>query len=358
MKIENIVKTRADFRENPSHEPLWPFEAASLVRKIELDTRLEFQRSIDSDPVFAEKARRYLSFEENVMREGKQVLDRFPLPDSVVSKSIQESGKTFFSLLDIVAAFLFYETQGTIENRKRLFFASILTDFTEQDEKLPMEDFECFYRRFADECDDSESLKQMLDFHLHFEERFAQLADLLGKITEVIRNHFHEVKALFPPLPVEETLRQVNTLLTEQKHRMNYSVKHLFPGYVMPTAISLLDNRMGEPLLVAGVMAYEYSLFESGNGERSLERKVSCLKAMGDPVRYRILLKSKDQPVYLSELAREFGLKPATVSHHLSVLASEGFLQFDLSEVEDRKVYYSLNREMVHNVVQALQELL
>lgn len=60
--------------------------------------------------------------------------------------------------------------------------------------------------------------------------------------------------------------------------------------------------------------------------EADLEARAQLFKALGHPVRLLILNLVQNQPRHGEELAAILGLKPATISHHLSKLAEVGLL--------------------------------
>ncbi len=60
--------------------------------------------------------------------------------------------------------------------------------------------------------------------------------------------------------------------------------------------------------------------------EENLEARAELFKALGHPMRLLILNLVKMKPRHGEELAMILGLKPATVSHHLSKLAQVGLL--------------------------------
>jgi biotin operon repressor len=60
--------------------------------------------------------------------------------------------------------------------------------------------------------------------------------------------------------------------------------------------------------------------------EIELERRAGFFKALGHPVRLLILSLVQRQPRHGEELAAILGLNPATVSHHLALLAEAGLV--------------------------------
>lgn len=90
----------------------------------------------------------------------------------------------------------------------------------------------------------------------------------------------------------------------------------------------------------------------------SLERK---LKALGDPIRFKILkLLSKSEDscgdlFNVSELSIELGIPQPTVSHHLNTLKNVGLVS---SKKMCRDVYYWVNVEEVQNIVEEIKQIL
>jgi len=86
------------------------------------------------------------------------------------------------------------------------------------------------------------------------------------------------------------------------------------------------------------------------------DRLIEQLRALGDPVRYRILELLPDtcdcEKVYnVSELTEDIGLAQPTVSHHLKVLKHAGLVRCTKM---CRDVYYWVDRDAVRGVAGAL----
>lgn len=78
------------------------------------------------------------------------------------------------------------------------------------------------------------------------------------------------------------------------------------------------------------------------------------LKALGDPVRLRLLDYMLDQPeqeACTCELAPHVGLSDPTVSHHLKTLESAGLVT---KERRGMSVYYRVVPEAIHAIADAL----
>ncbi len=80
-----------------------------------------------------------------------------------------------------------------------------------------------------------------------------------------------------------------------------------------------------------------------------------CLKALGDASRLEILRLIKKKPMYNLEIAEQLGLTAATMSHHMSILLSCGFVGVTKQE---SKVYYHLENEFIHKFIKLLEKSL
>ena len=63
-------------------------------------------------------------------------------------------------------------------------------------------------------------------------------------------------------------------------------------------------------------------------------------KALSDPTRREILRLLRDGPLPAGEIAAQFDMTAATVSHHLSTLRDAGLV---LDEKKGKFIYYELN---------------
>ena len=90
----------------------------------------------------------------------------------------------------------------------------------------------------------------------------------------------------------------------------------------------------------------------------SLERQ---LKALGDPVRFKIinLLPKSDncceKRFNVSDLSVELGIPQPTVSHHLNTLKNVGLVS---SKKTCRDVYYWVNKDEVENIIEEIRQVL
>ena len=71
-------------------------------------------------------------------------------------------------------------------------------------------------------------------------------------------------------------------------------------------------------------------------------------QALSDPTRRKILTDLKNGPKTAGELAAQFELTAATVSHHLSVLRESGLIW---SEKQGKYIRYELNTSVVDELL-------
>ena len=83
--------------------------------------------------------------------------------------------------------------------------------------------------------------------------------------------------------------------------------------------------------------------------------KKNVWEALSDSTRREILKLLKLRPHTAGELADQFSLSPATVSHHISVLKESGLI---MGERRAQTIVYHLNTTVVQEMMRALAGLL
>ena len=71
-------------------------------------------------------------------------------------------------------------------------------------------------------------------------------------------------------------------------------------------------------------------------------------KALSDPTRREILRLLRDGPLPAGEIAAQFDMTAATVSHHLSTLRDAGLV---LDEKKGKFIYYELNTSVLDELL-------
>lgn len=93
----------------------------------------------------------------------------------------------------------------------------------------------------------------------------------------------------------------------------------------------------------------------SEQGEFTREQLQEHLKCLADPTKLSILMILKEKPTYQTDLARQLGLTTATISHHVNQLLVNGFVKHRL---EEKKVYYEYQKDMVQYTCMQVEKLL
>ncbi|TWT93542.1 ArsR/SmtB family transcription factor [Neorhodopirellula pilleata] len=75
------------------------------------------------------------------------------------------------------------------------------------------------------------------------------------------------------------------------------------------------------------------------------ERCATYLKAVGDPIRLKVIRALQMGPLSVGDVAELLELEIGTVSHHLRVLYHAGIVQ---TRREGKFIYYSLDSEVFH----------
>lgn len=95
------------------------------------------------------------------------------------------------------------------------------------------------------------------------------------------------------------------------------------------------------------------------SGEKELkvgqQQVLRTLKLLSDKSKFDILCRISDESAYGNQLAKEMNLTAATISHHVNALMTEGLVTIQL---EDKKVYYQLDKENLKKVLEECMRLL
>ncbi len=120
-------------------------------------------------------------------------------------------------------------------------------------------------------------------------------------------------------------------------------------GFIWDSAASPEDAAY----LVVGILRQPIQdLIHRCTYTNSSEFLAERLKSLSDQRRLEILKALKVKPRYGQELAEMLGLTPATISHHMNSLVSEGFVTVDRQGVRGN---YSLNRKNLDSFLQSLR---
>lgn len=127
----------------------------------------------------------------------------------------------------------------------------------------------------------------------------------------------------------------------------------LFPSWWVAPLAFLIHPGRGRALMAFAVRT---ELHSGSVGAEAPEVLVTALKALGDPIRLRILKYLAAEHLSPSELARRLRLRPPTVIHHLRLLRFAGLVQVIVSEKMEKR--YAARAEALHPIINSLKEFL
>lgn len=202
----------------------------------------------------------------------------------------------------------------------------------------------------------------LFDLYLNRDVYFEQMTELIDAAIVYLRKYDNEIKKLcgewgrYWEKIVEEG--EVLSLLSGVLDLKQDAVEKemcLMPSVVQCAAIWLEvddglvpDHRGYRTTCRLGVMLMEEFDWNSHRKEEyDLDEAVPVLKALGDRSKADILLFIKDKPAYGSEIAKQFSLTTATVSHHMNKLLQ---LQLVQAELRDGRVYYQTRKKTVQEL--------
>ncbi len=84
-------------------------------------------------------------------------------------------------------------------------------------------------------------------------------------------------------------------------------------------------------------------------------RTADALKAMGHPLRWRILCALGDQEITVGELARQIGTTQSNMSQHLDQLRNKRILT---SRKESNRIYYRIRNKALLELISNMQLVL
>lgn len=125
-----------------------------------------------------------------------------------------------------------------------------------------------------------------------------------------------------------------------------------FPTLVCPGA-EIISSNPGSTTAYIGMFVQDiYKMLEKSRNNR--QHLLPVLKALSDSSKFEILQSLLIAPKYNLEIAEELKLSPPTVSHHMSVLLENGLVNV---EKKEGKVYYTLSKERLREVVGELERI-
>lgn len=94
-------------------------------------------------------------------------------------------------------------------------------------------------------------------------------------------------------------------------------------------------------------------VLEQLRGSQELDRSLTILKTISDPIKFEILSYLKDTPLFGKEIAKKTNLSKNTVSYHMNCLMSMNLIKLTK---EGTKVYYSIKKDTLINSLELMKK--
>ncbi len=202
---------------------------------------------------------------------------------------------------------------------------------------------------FLERCPFSDSEKwKLLQMFNSPKARFGQLVDSITANYAAFEAAQSKVSA-----PLKKLIGQYTAVVRDEKTELFGKMKKslsktadVYPSLAFPVSQMIFSNTCYYGLLSSMLVSQDAS--DQG-------MMLRCLKALGDASRLEILRLIKKRPMYNLEIAEQLGLTAATMSHHMSVLLTCGFVGVTKQEA---KVYYRLENEAVRRFIKSMEKSL
>ena len=244
-----------------------------------------------------------------------------------------------------------------VENRSLIHSIDTLTDneinaeiihsICEMYQMKPEKELNSEHISFIDSCPFSDNEKwKLLQIMNSPKMRFRQLVGSIDANKPAFEAAHHKISATLNKL-----IDQYTAVMKAEKTELFGKIKKLlskkadvYPTLAFPISQMVFSNSCYYGLLSSLLTSQD----ESDNNTM-----LRCLKAFGDASRLEILRLIKKKPMYNLEIAEQLGLTAATMSHHMSVLLTCGFVGVTKHE---SKVYYHIESEAVRRFIKSLEK--
>ncbi|MHB8064708.1 MAG: ArsR/SmtB family transcription factor [Ruminiclostridium sp.] len=181
----------------------------------------------------------------------------------------------------------------------------------------------------------------------------AYLKQLISIINDNIDAFEKAKKAVEPQL--SKLLSQYRELTNSENKGQFYKLKTSFSetADIYPTLAFPLSQMILEETCYYGLLSSLVLKEEPRN--QSKDEIIQGLKALSDKSKFEIIRSLKVSPKYNLEIAQQLGLTPATMSHHMNVLLTCGFVGINK---EAGKVYYHLEEDSIRHFINMLEQTL
>lgn len=202
------------------------------------------------------------------------------------------------------------------------------------------------------------------DVYLNRDACFQEIAALLARAVAFLHGYEAQMRALCEPWREYWTKVVEERRLEEVMQRFNVKCEEVEKGaYLCPSVLQCASlyitidggviprgKRLPTAWQIGLLLNEDFGPRSEMQEEYQTEWLLKSLKALSDKSKYDILLYIKEKPSYGSEIAKQFSLTTATVSHHMNKLLGLGLISV---EQRDGKVYYQTNREEMQKLFEA-----
>lgn len=335
----------------------WNYDAAVILTNV-LKAKYDVYESLPdfNEEEITERYLRVLNLNQVLFDDVKKIVDD---TNGIIKdlKILLNSQDISNMLLPQLAVLLNLKNKDfTDEKIKRTFFEKCLlnVDFTDIGETFKINSFEELYEFLKYMNIETEILPVVLDFYFDYENKIEYISKLIKYISDLVREKSIFISDIISHYYKNITFEDVRTVMVDNNSNLSSREITLsitaFNSLVYYNFIGVKSSSLYMGLFVKDLVLNKKK-------KEVVENIVSRLKAISDINRYKILKMASENPVYLQELSRELDMRPSTLSHHIQYLANERLLKVDI-EQDNRKIYYSINKEMIENTIENLRDLI
>ncbi len=154
----------------------------------------------------------------------------------------------------------------------------------------------------------------------------------------------NDVRTQIRNIDLESYIKQVTHITLDDA-----IVRSVYPCVFASNSLAIQEH-----YLFLGIL-FDSSFDFQGENEQ-LDLLLAKMKVLTDPSKFAILKELHKESTYGNDLAKKMNLTPATISHHMNALVSEGFV--NLKTGKSKRIYYSVNEDAVKRILQNIEEQL
>lgn len=336
----------------------WFIEAAFLISNILRDSNTEISIEI-KDEKLREEIQLTNEFIKNSKEKTEKILENHKEIRDIISdlENSEDLGK--FALASL-ATLLRDNLDGKIDNNemKILFFTKVFecekANYPNLDKPEDCLSFDKYYKYLVQNHLEPKDIVNLLDLHMNFDKRIKDIIFLLKEVEKIL---IDESEIILPIVKKkEESIMEeelANTFNRGESFNFGKNTRKII-SVIWNRSMSYFDY-VNETTSFVFVGLHLLEIFKIRNDEETVDKKVSRLKAISDPIRYKILEMCLEKNTYLQEMSKELDMKPSSLSHHIQTMLNERVI-VNVLENDNKKVYYSVNKEIIKKIISDLNK--